>query len=108
VTETSVQNLTKAGHTYDSLSATVTTDKDVTRVLEVINKAREACENLSPDHGVSVKKFTQRGTAKVVEYRCWWFLKDYENRNKTRDEEFAHIGAELAQENRAGTGVTPA
>ena len=29
VTETTVQNLTKAGHTYDSLSATVTTDKDV-------------------------------------------------------------------------------
>jgi hypothetical protein len=26
VTETTVQNLTKAGHTYDSISATVTTD----------------------------------------------------------------------------------
>ena len=106
VTETTVQNLTKAGHTYDWLSATVTTDKDLTRVLEVINKAMEACENLSPDHGVSVKKFTHRGTAKVVEYRFWWFLKDYENRNKTRDEVFAHIGAELAHEKMAGTEVT--
>jgi MscS family membrane protein len=106
VTETTVQNLTKAGHTYDSLSATVTTDKDVTRVLEVINKSMEACENLSPDHGVSVKKFAQRGTAKVVEYRFWWFLKDYENRNQTRDEVFARIGAELAHENMAGTEVT--
>ena len=106
VTETSVQNLTKAGHTYDSLSATVTTEKDVTRVLEVINKAMESCENLSPDHGVSVKKFTHKGTAKVVEYRFWWFLKDYENRNKTRDEVFAHIAAELAHENLAGTEVT--
>jgi hypothetical protein len=106
VTETTVQNLTKAGHTYDSLSATVTTEKDMNRVVEVINKAMEACENLSPDHGVSVKKYTQRGTAKVVEYRFWWFLKDYENRNKTRDEVFAHIGAELAHENMAGTEVT--
>jgi hypothetical protein len=33
VTETTVQNLTKAGHTYDSLSVTATTDEDVTRVL---------------------------------------------------------------------------
>jgi small-conductance mechanosensitive channel len=106
VTETTVQNLTKSGHTYDSLSATVTTDTDVTHVLEVINRAMETCENLSPDHGVSVKKFTQRGTSKVVEYRFWWFLKDYENRNKTRDEVFAHIGAELALQNMAGTEVT--
>jgi small-conductance mechanosensitive channel len=106
VTETTVQNLMKAGHTYDSLSATVTTDKDVTRVLEVINRAMAACENLSPDHGVSVEKLTYRGTAKVVEYRFWWFLKDYENRKKTRDEVFAHIGTELAHENMAGTEVT--
>jgi small-conductance mechanosensitive channel len=106
VTETTVQNLTKAGHTYDWLSATVTTDKDVTRVLELIKKAMGACENLSPDHGVSVKKFTHKGTTKVAEYRFWWFLKDYENRNKTRDEVFAHIGAELAHEDMAGTEVT--
>jgi hypothetical protein len=75
-------------------------------VLEVINKAMEACENLSPDRGLSVKRFTYQGSAKVVEYRFWWFLKDYENRNKTRDEVFAHIGAELAHENMAGTEVT--
>jgi len=106
VTETTVQNLTKAGYTYDSLSATVTTDEQVTRILNVINKAMEACENLSPDHGVSVKKFTHRGATTVVEYRFWWFLKDYENRNKTRDEVFANIGAELTHENMAGTEVT--
>jgi small-conductance mechanosensitive channel len=106
VTETSVQNLTKAGHTYDWLSATVTTDGDVASVVEVINKAMQACENLSSDHGVSVRKFTHRGTTKIVEYRFWWFLKDYENRNKTRDEVFTHIGTELAQENLTGTEVT--
>jgi hypothetical protein len=66
----------------------------------------EACENLSPDHGVSVKKLTHRGTAKVVGYRFWWFLKDCENRNRTRDEVFAHIGMELAQENMAEKEVT--
>src|SRR5262249_30892901 len=106
VTETAVQNLTKAGHTYDSLSAMVTTDKDVASVVGVIKKAMQACENLSPDHGVSVRKVTHRGTTQVVEYRFWWFLKEYENRNKTRDEVFTHIGTELAQENLAGTEVT--
>jgi MscS family membrane protein len=106
VTETTVQNLTKAGHTYDWLSATVTTDTDVGRVLGLIKKAMEACENLTPDHGVSVKKFTRKGATRIVEYRFWWFLKDYENRNKTRDEVFAHIGAELASEDLAGTEVT--
>jgi small-conductance mechanosensitive channel len=106
VTETTVQNLTKSGHTYDWLSATVTTEQDVTRVLEAIKKAMNVCANLSPDHGASVKKFTHKGSTKVVEYRVWWFLKDYESRNKTRDEVFGHIGAELVQENLAGTEVT--
>jgi small-conductance mechanosensitive channel len=106
VTETTIQNLTKSGHTYDWLSATVTTDKDVNKVLEVIRKAMELCANLSPDHGVSVKKFTHKGTTQVVEYRFWWFLKDYESRNKTRDEVFSRIGAELAHEGMAGTEVT--
>jgi small-conductance mechanosensitive channel len=106
VTETTVQNLTRAGHTYDWLSATVTTEQDVARVLAAVKKAMEGCANLSPDHGVSVKKFTHKGSTKIVEYRVWWFLKDYESRNQTRDEVFAHIGAELAQENLPGTEVT--
>lgn len=106
VTETAVQNLTRAGHTYDSLSATVTTDKDMSRVLEVIKRAMEACENLSPDHGVTVRKFTHKGTTRVGEYRFWWFLKDYESRNRTRDEVFARIGVELAHEDMVGTEVT--
>jgi small-conductance mechanosensitive channel len=106
VTETTVQNLTRSGQTYDSLSATVTTDKDVNAVVAVIKKAMDECENLSTDHGVSVRKFTHKGTTKVVEYRFWWFLKDYESRNKTRDEVFNRIGTELAHEDMAGTEVT--
>jgi MscS family membrane protein len=106
VTERTVVNLTKAGQTYDSLKVTVNTDRDVNKVLDVIKKAMAGCENLSPDHGVSVEKFNQKGNVKSVEYRFWWFLKDYDARNKTRDEVFARIGAGLADEDMAGTEVT--
>lgn len=106
VTEATIQNMTRSGQTFDSLSATVTTDKDVAQVVAVIKKAMDACENLSADHGVSVKKFTHKGISKMVEYRFWWFLKDYESRNKTRDEVFGRIGAELAHEDMAGTELT--
>ncbi len=106
VTETTLVNLTKAGQTYDSIAVTVSTDKDVNAILELIKKAMTECKNLSTDHGVSVRKFNQKGSTKVVEYRFWWFLKDYEARNKTRDEVFARIGVELAHENLTGTEVT--
>lgn len=106
VTEASIQNLTKAGQTHDSLSATITTTQDVDTVVQVIREAMGECENLTDDHGVSVKKFNQKGDTKVVEYRFWWFLKDYESRDKTRDDVFARIGAGLAAENMAGTEVT--
>jgi small-conductance mechanosensitive channel len=106
VTETTLVNMTRAGQTYDSLTVSVSTEKDVTMVLEVIKKAIQDCENLSQDHGISVKKYQHKGNTRVVEYRFWWFLKDYESRNKTRDEVFTRIGAELARENMTGTEVT--
>jgi small-conductance mechanosensitive channel len=106
VTETTLVNMTRAGQTYDSLTVTVSTEKDVATVLEVIKKAIKDCENLSEDHGISVKKYQHKENTRVVEYRFWWFLKDYESRNKTRDEVFARIGAELANENMTGTEVT--
>jgi MscS family membrane protein len=106
VTETTVLNLTRSGQTYDALSVVVNTDKDVNPVIEAIKKAMNECPNLSSDHGVSVKKFNQKGNVKVVEYRFWWFLKDYESRNKTRDEVFTRIGGELAHENLIGTELT--
>lgn len=106
VTEAAIQNLTRAGETYDSLSVTVNTTKDVNTVLETVTAALNECKNLSPDHGVSVKKFNQKGDTKSVEYRFWWFLRDYEARDGTRDEVFARIAAVLADENMVGTEVT--
>jgi small-conductance mechanosensitive channel len=106
VTEASIQNLTKGCETYDYLSVTVNTTRDVHEVLRVIKDALKECKNLSADHGVAVKSFNQKGDAKVAEYRFWWFLHDYEARDKTREEVFAHIGAALADENLAGTEVT--
>ncbi|HUR53325.1 MAG TPA: mechanosensitive ion channel domain-containing protein [Gemmataceae bacterium] len=106
VTEASVQNLTKAGRTYDSISVAVTTSKDVATVLAAIREAMEGCKNLDADHGVSVKEFNHKGETKAVKYRFWWFLRDYETRHTTRDEVFTRITASLAREDMAGTEVT--
>jgi small-conductance mechanosensitive channel len=106
VTEAAVQNLTKAGGTYDSLNVAVTTEKEVSEVLAVIEKAMAACEHVAADRGVAVKEFTQKGHAKTIEYRFWWLLRDYEARNKTRDEVFASISAGLAHEDMVGTEIS--
>ena len=106
VTEQSVQNLTRTGRTYDSLDVTLTTEGEVSNVLEVIREALAECEHLTGDHGEWVKKFTQKGDRKVVKYRFWWFVGDYEGRNRTRDEVFGRISAALAEENLKGTEVT--
>jgi small-conductance mechanosensitive channel len=106
VTETNLVNMTRDGQTYDSLAVTVTTTRDVAAVLQVIRDAMSECRNLSADHGVAVRKFTQKGETKVAEYRFWWFLRDYDARGATRDEVFARVAAGLADENLSGTEVT--
>ncbi|WP_171472027.1 mechanosensitive ion channel domain-containing protein [Frigoriglobus tundricola] len=107
VTEGTVENLSRGTETYDTLAVTISTDKDAGRVVGVIRAALAQCKNLSPtDQGVTVVKFNQRGPVKVVEYRFWWFLKDYEVRNKTRDEVFARIAVGLAHEDMTGIEVT--
>jgi small-conductance mechanosensitive channel len=106
VTEATVQNLTKAGGTYDSLHVAVTTEKDVSEVLAVIEKAMVGCEHLASERGVAVEEFTQKGQAKTIEYRFWWLLRDYDARNKTRDEVFANISAGLAHEDMVGTEIS--
>src|SRR5262249_39252489 len=106
VTEQTIQNLTKAGRTYDSLDVTVTTQREVSKVLAVIRRALEECKYLAEDHGVSVKEFTHKGETKVVKYRFWWFVQDYEGRNRARDEVFAHISGSLGEEDLKGTEVT--
>jgi small-conductance mechanosensitive channel len=106
VTETVVENLSRGGETYDTLAVTVSTDKDAGKVINVIRAALAQCKNLAPDSGVTVVRFNQKGHVKVVEYRFWWFLKDYEARNKTRDEVFARIAVGLATEDMTGIEVT--
>ncbi len=106
VTETTVENLSRGGETYDALAVTVSTDKDAGKVITVIRAAVAQCKNVSADNGVTVLRFTQKGALKVVEYRFWWFLKDYEARNKTRDEVFARIALGLANEDMTGIEVS--
>jgi small-conductance mechanosensitive channel len=106
VTEQAVQNLTRAGETYDTLEVTVTTQREVSLVVAVIRQALEECKYLTADHGISIREFTHKGETKVVKYRFWWFVKDYEARNKTRDEVFSRISASLVAEDLKGTEVT--
>lgn len=106
VTEATVENLSKGGETYDAIAVTVSTDKDAGKVINVIRGAVAQCKNVSPDNGVTVVRYNQKGAVKVVEYRFWWFLKDYETRNKTRDEVFARIALGLAHEDMTGIEVT--
>jgi small-conductance mechanosensitive channel len=105
VTEQSVQNLTRAGETYDTLDVTVTTQHEVTKVIALIRRALEECKYLTADHGMSVREFTHKGETKVVKYRFWWFVRDYEARSKTRDEVFFRISASLGEEELKGTEV---
>jgi small-conductance mechanosensitive channel len=106
VSEATIQNLTRAGGTYDSLTVSVTTHRDAGGVLAVIERAMAECEHVAPEHGVSVQEFNQKGETKTIKYRFWWFLTDYEARNKTRDEVFARISASLAHEDMAGTEIS--
>jgi small-conductance mechanosensitive channel len=106
VTEATIENLTKPAGTYDSLSVCVTTRKDVGKVVAVIKRAMAECEGLAADHGVSVAEFNHKGETKTIKYRFWWFLKDYESRDKARDEVFARVSASLAHEDMAGTEIS--
>ena len=85
---------------------TISTDKDAGKVINVIRAAMAQCKNLSTDQGVTVVKLQPEGVVKMVQYRFWWFLKDYEARNKTRDEVFARIAVGLAHEDMTGIEVS--
>jgi small-conductance mechanosensitive channel len=105
VTEALLQNLTKTGGTYDSLNVTVTTQKDEAGVLAALEGALTECTHLAADRGVSVREYNQKGETKTIKYRFWWFLLDYETRNKTRAEVFARLSARLAHEDLGGTEI---
>jgi hypothetical protein len=106
VTDRAVQNLTRAGETFDSLDVTVTTRREPSQVLAAIQKALAECGDLGADQGVAIKELTHRGETKVVRYQFWWFVKDYEGRDRTRDEVFSRVSGSLAAEDLQGTEIT--
>jgi hypothetical protein len=53
-----------------------------------------------------VREFNQKGETKTIKYRFWWFLKDYDSRNTTRDEIFARITTSLTHADMAGTEIS--
>jgi small-conductance mechanosensitive channel len=106
VTEQSIQNLTRGGRTFDSLDVTVTTQREESKVRAVIRQTLAECRDLTADQGVTVKEFSHKGETKVVKYRFWWFVEDYESRNRTRDEVFTRISGSLGAEDLKGTEVT--
>jgi small conductance mechanosensitive channel len=106
VIEATTQNLTKGSSTYDSLNVTVTTQQDVSQVLAALDSAMTACEHLASNGGMSMREFNQKGATKTVKYRLWWYLMDYDSRNKTRDEVFARITTSLTRADMAGTEIS--
>ncbi|MFI5380345.1 MAG: mechanosensitive ion channel domain-containing protein [Tepidisphaerales bacterium] len=106
ITSASVRNLTKEGRTFDSLAITITTPKDVASILAVIKQAADECSHLTGESGHAVKEYQHKGSVRVIKYQLWWYLRDYDVRNKTRDEVFARISTSLSNENMAGTEVT--
>src|SRR5262249_25642987 len=108
VTEATIQNLTRANGTYDSLDVAVTTPREVDKVLAVIKRALENGEQPVARYGISLREFNQKGETKTIKYRFSWFLTDYETRNQTRDQMVARIHASLAHEDLAGTEISVA
>jgi hypothetical protein len=80
--------------------------QDIGKVRDVIRSAMAECSYLTADRGESVKEFNHKGENRVIKYRFWWYLRDYQMRNKTRDEVFTRIGEGLAGEHLAGTEIS--
>jgi hypothetical protein len=78
----------------------------VNKVLAVVKKATEGCQYLAGDHGFVVKQYEQAGKTRIVKYQFWWYLRDYDLRNQTRDEVFERISASVVAEELAGTEIT--
>jgi small-conductance mechanosensitive channel len=117
VTDRKIQNLTRQGKTYDSLAITVTTTEEVQPVLSAIREVMDANPDLGPmtERGFCVEKVEHKegrekrdgpGTRfKVVAYRFWWQIRDFEERNRIRDEVLMRISQRLSAEDMSGTQV---
>ena len=55
---------------------------------------------------MSVVEFNQKGDTRTITYHCSWLTKNYDARNKTRDEVFERLGAVLSTEELAGAEIS--
>jgi small-conductance mechanosensitive channel len=106
VTTETIRNLTKDGRSFDSVDISIKTEKDVAKVLAVIKQATEGCKHLAGDHGFVVKQYELAGKSRLIKYQFWWYLKDYDVRNQTRDEVFERISSSVLGADLAGTEIT--
>lgn len=106
ITRSNLQKLTWNGKTCDSIDVTVSTTEELGEVQKVIREAMNECKYLTADLGASIREFNHKGDSKVIKYRFWWYLPDYELRNQTRDEVFTRISQSLAREHLAETEVS--
>ena len=117
VTNRRIQNLTRNGKTHDSLDVIVTTTDDVQPVLLAIREVIEQNPDLGPgsERGYCVEKvehkegreWRDRPSAKfkVVSYRFWWQIGDFEGRNRIRDAVLMQISQRLSAEDLNETQV---
>jgi small-conductance mechanosensitive channel len=110
VTSRRIQNLTRQGKTQDSLDVIVTTTNDVESVLRAIREVVDQNPELGPasERGYCVEKVEHKEGRewrdrpsqrfKVVSYRFWWQIRDFEDRNRIRDEVMMRISQRLSAE----------
>jgi hypothetical protein len=117
VTNRRIQNLTRNGKTHDSLDVIVTTAKDVEPVLLAIREVIEQNPDLGPawERGYCMEKvehkegreWRDRPSArfKVVSYRFWWQIRDFDDRNRIRDQVLMQLSQRLSAEDLSETQV---
>jgi hypothetical protein len=117
VTNRRIQNLTRQGKTHDSLDVMVTTAEEVQPVLQAIREVIEQNPDLGPasERGYCIetvehkegREWRDRPSSrfKVVSYRFWWQIRDFEDRNRIRDEVLMQISQRLSAEDLNETQV---
>jgi hypothetical protein len=117
MTNQRIQNLTRNGKTYDALDVTVTTAEDVQPVLLAIREVIDQNPDLGPasERGYCVeavehkegKEGRERPAArfKVVSYRFWWQIREFEDRNRIRDAVLMQISQRFSAEDLKETQV---
>jgi small-conductance mechanosensitive channel len=117
VTNRRIQNLTRNGKTHDSLDVIVTTSENVEPVLVAIRKVIEQNPDLGPssERGYCLetvehkegREWRDRPSSrfKVLSYRFWWQIGEFEDRNRIRDSVLMQISQRLSEEDLNETQV---